>query len=359
MKPRHVMKQINAVSLPSAVIFSLVAALTIGIIISSLMISDGLLSRLERREQALSAIHAACLLYCRDSSAFDDGSTRPFPGTGMEVSGREGMHGFYGTLTLDVPLQGSNVLERTYLTGVRMLPTGDCGVFVPDRGVTLTIGDGCIISSPLHIPMGFFRRLSHGRAPLDSLSVLGSSRDMPELSAAALEMLSCPWDDVPGEVVLKGNDEGMRDSLVRGFSVIVDSTFRGCVQVFARDSVTIMERARMEYPSGVCLVSDDDGAGLRIGKGAVVEGYAAILGRGEYRQEEGSVVRGLVYAPGKVYAGGSVTGSAFFGNPCYKDGMHESEYTLEGFIQNSNSVLAYPNLFAEGYGPTVIRRMLR
>lgn len=104
----------------------------------------------------------------------------------------------------------------------------------------------------------------------------------------------------------------------------------------------------MNYPSGICIISDKDDAGIRIEKDAVVEGYAAVLGAGGYRQDRGATVRGLVYAPGPSSVMGSVTGAAYLGGP--------EDFTLNGMTQNVNTAFAYPLLFAEGRA-AVIRRM--
>lgn len=340
---------LKATSLPSAVIFSIVAALVAYLMIMSLLCAENLLGRIERMEQIEAVLHAACVKY--DGDAMGMGIpvfATPIPATGVDVEETEVMHGLYGRLDLSTGLWGKAKIKRSFITGSCNLPEGDAGLVIPDNGVTVTLGGGCAFSSPLCLPSGYFRIYNTGNRPYDSLSVRPSAPQMPDLSAGALELLDTHWEDVPAEVLLTSSFQG-RDSLVRGLRVVVDSTFRGCVQVFARDSAVVLEGACMDYPSGVCLISDNDGAGIRIEKNAVVEGYAVVLNAGGYRQDRGSVVRGLVYAPGLSVVSGSVTGAAYLGKPV--------DFTIMNLVQNRNTVFAYPLLFSEGRESKVIRRL--
>lgn len=305
----------------------------------------------------MSAIHAARLLYSRDSVHFDSTMVYPFDDLGIEVKETKGMHGLYGKLSLSAPLWNKVDLKACFLTGVSVIPDGECGVYVPDNGVTLTIADDCIFSSPLCIPSGHYRRWNFGRNSLDSLKVLQSSQEMPELSDSAKVFLLRSWFGEPEEFVLRGNSVAP-DTVIWAHRVIVDSTFRGRAQVFARDSAVVMNGAVMEYPSGVCLVSDSEDSGVRIATNAVVEGYVAILDKGAYEQSAGSIVRGLLFVPGEAIMDGSVTGAAYIGKPCTKDGQYvKAEYTLAHFVQNRNVIYSYPEIFDKNSKRTVIREM--
>lgn len=350
-------RRLRAASLPAALTFSMVAALVMAALIFSSLLGDGLLARLEKKEQAASAIHAACLLYGRDSTAFDSTRVCPFPQSGIEVRELKSMHGLYGRLTLDTGLWGESRMTRSYLTGMTSLPDNARGIYVPDCGTILTIGDDCRFSSGLFLPRGVFRIFGYGGAELDSLTVSCSGAAMPELSAGARDILLHSWYDEADEVILKGRDV-VEDTIVWARRIVIDSTFAGCVQAFARDSIVVTEGARLEYPSGVCLVSDGEKSGIRVASRAVIEGYAVILDRGTYEQADGSLVRGLVYAPGRAFVDGSVTGCAFLGNPCCRDRRRGvTEFTLAGVVQNGNEVYAYPELFDAPAGRTVIKRL--
>lgn len=350
-------KQFLAATLPAALSFSMVAALVMASLIFSSLLGDSLLARLEKREQATSAFHAACLLYGRDSSVFDSTKVYPFPDFGIEVRERKSMHGLYGRLTLDTDLWGKSSITRSYLTGVTSLPGKVGGIFVPDSGTTLTIGDDCKLSSELFLPGGVFRIFGYGGAELDSLTVSCSGATMPELSAGARDILLHSWYDEPDEIILKGRDVA-RDTIVWAKRIVIDSTFVGSVQAFARDSIVVTEGARLEYPSGVCLVSEEEQSGIRVSFCAIIEGYAIILNRGTYEQADGSLVRGLVYAPGKSFVEGVVTGCAFLGNPCSRNrNRGAAEFTLAGIVQNGNEIYAYPELFDGHIGKTVIKRL--
>lgn len=348
---------LKAASLPSAVTFSFVVSILLFAVIFALFSSESLLSRLEEREQASSAIHAACMLYGGGTEPFDSMSVQPFQSSCMVVRESKGMHGLYGELAMEVPMKKGAAVGERFLTGMAGLPDGDCALYVPDYGVTLTIGDDCSLSAPLAIPGGYFRRMNTGGHALDSLTVRPSGEAMPELSAAAYDILERSWHGAPEEIVLSGDCEGV-DSLVWALRVVVDSTFRGCAQVFARDSAIVEDGATMAYPSGVCLVSDDDGSGIRIGADAIVEGYAVVLDRGDLAIKPGARVRGLVYTPGSVCLEGAVTGTVYAGMPvCSYGWTARQEYMLSHTVINANDVLAYPELFSWQGPRTVIRRM--
>lgn len=351
-------ERIRAASLPAALTFSMVASLVMASMIVASSLGDTLLARLEKKEQASSAIHASCLLYERDSPIIDSTIVCPFTDAGIEVMERKSMYGLYGKLTLDTGLWGESRLTRSFLTGATGIPNRNGGIYVPDCGTTLTIADDCKLTSELILPGGVFRRLGYGGAELDALTISPSSATMPELSAGARAILLHPRHDEPDEFVLTGKDTAA-DTIVWARKVIIDSSFAGSVQAFARDSIVVSEGVHLDYPSGVCLVSDEERSGIRVASRAVIEGYAIILDKGTYEQEHGSLVRGLVYAPGRAFIAGSVTGCAFLGNPCSRKGSHGvAEFTLAGLVQSGNEVYAYPELFDEQAGRTVIKRLM-
>lgn len=352
---RH--RHLKAATLPAALTFSMISALILAALLLSSIIGDNLLARLERKEQAASSFHAACLIYGRDSVAFDSIIVQPFANSDIRVMEKKSMHGLYGKLTLTTELWDKSNITQSYITGHTGLPLSVDGIYIPDNGTIVTLSDDCKIASPLFLPHGYFRALRFGRSEPDSLTVLCSQNEMPELSDNAKGILYHPWTKEPDVVILKGRNN-VNDAIVWGRKVVIDSTYKGSIQTFARDSIVVTDGATLEYPSGICLVSDDERSGITVGANATIEGYVIILNKGSYKQEEGSLIRGLVYAPYKSEISGAVTGCAFLGNPCYENFRQGiSEYTLAHLTQNRNRVLAYPELFAGQAKRTVIKRL--
>ncbi len=120
----------------------------------------------------------------------------------------------------------------------------------------------------------------------------------------------------------------MTDIIVAARSVVIADGFRGRLQVFAADSVSVGENVTLQSPSGLF-----SGLYAQVGEGSEVNGYVIIdpsgvprapvnpdrpdVKRPNMRTTRTSRLRGLLYVDGIAALQGIVTGSAIIGEAVY------------------------------------------
>lgn len=110
----------------------------------------------------------------------------------------------------------------------------------------------------------------------------------------------------------------LQDVLVVAGTVRIKSGFRGCAQLFARDSIIVEDNVTLLYPSGLYLYEGGRERCVTAGEKCEINGYV-IVGKNReenrqyvnYRQSESAVVRGLVYIDGVAQIEGIVHGSLY------------------------------------------------
>lgn len=191
----------------------------------------------------------------------------------------------------------------------------------------------------------------------DSLAV--SFRDSAVvLRVGAAEIGGCT---LRGRIVLAA-DELRIDSacrleqvLVAARKIVVGSGARIAAQLFARDTLVVEPRARLEYPSGVWA-----GRYAELGDRATVDGYVVVRDTAQhrrmtasYRQARTARVRGLLWVDGTAQVQGIVAGCAVVRQAVYFSPQGYFKDTFYDCTLLENPATAHPLWFA---GADTVRR---
>ena len=133
--------------------------------------------------------------------------------------------------------------------------------------------------------------------------------------------------ELSGNIILKSNDSihikantRLENILIEARSVSFEKGFKGTVQVFAKDWVTLQEGAELYYPSSVCINNDDNEKELeivlekdsKVAGGIVFTGdsYQSSLNRMVTIEENAELI-GDLYCYGKTQLKGKVVGTVY------------------------------------------------
>lgn len=137
-------------------------------------------------------------------------------------------------------------------------------------------------------------------------------------------ILNSDIDTIIGNVIIFSEDrisisssKFFENVLLIAPTVIIESGFRGNLQVFCRDTIIVEENSTLTYPS-VLTVSNHENAFLSIGNGSEVCGLISMVNvgiangnHGSILLNEGSLFVGQIFSHGSVSLRGKVTGSAY------------------------------------------------
>lgn len=242
-------------------------------------------------------------------------------------------------------------------------------VYLPQNGVVYAsmesefydgppIAQSCIFRSEAALPRpdsSAVERLQTLPAPAaEAVHALPDSLHVPFSAGGTVTLRvgsACTGDcDLSGRIVLCG-DEIRIDStcrlhnvVVRARKVTVAAGARITAQIIADDTVEVRERARLQYPSGICA-----GRYAALGDGASLDGYAIVCDTvhrtppsANYCQRPTARMRGLLYVDGTADVQGVVTGYAclahavrFAEQGYYKDMLYR-------VVLRPNPVTAHP-----------------
>lgn len=114
------------------------------------------------------------------------------------------------------------------------------------------------------------------------------------------------------------NDAKLQSVLVCASSIIVEEGFEGSVQLFTYDSLSLGKNCHLQFPSVVCLNSNQvHNLHMEIKTNSLVEGSVLVHQQQHVAKKpflkiaEGAVVRGQVYHQGTMYLLGSIEGSLY------------------------------------------------
>ncbi len=115
---------------------------------------------------------------------------------------------------------------------------------------------------------------------------------------------------IPGNAIAK-------NVIVFAPSIIIESGFSGCIQVFASQSIDIRDNCLLEYPSfvGLYCTKSDENAFVNIGNNTLISGGILLDASGNGKEDpkikldNKSTVEGIVYSSGAVQSKGKITGS--------------------------------------------------
>lgn len=351
-----------------------------------------LFSRLNYLRGQKANIESLFTLYMNDPQIigqYEDGKTvtlyDSIPGSTMHIQ-RE-LWGLYEKITVS---SDNNRLSQIKLLGVSRPYHKDCTLWYNDNKSSLTITGYTNLHGLLLLPQngivyGQMQSVFFAGEPIERTKMGHSDNKMPEImphirkhidNMLTGSMASSYYDSPDsltigfkrethvirtddGEItghILRGNiiimgdkinidsSTKLNDVLIIGNEINIGADFRGSLQAFARDSITIGRSAILEYPSGLY-----SGKYIEIRDNAAVNGYVICdyTGETDIKKPNGkmartSKIRGLLWNSGIMQFQGIVNGSVFLNKAVY--------YAPHGYYQNmfydvtifENDILAYP-----------------
>jgi hypothetical protein len=176
--------------------------------------------------------------------------------------------------------------------------------------------------------------------------------------------------NVTGNVILKGEnieiDSSVRlkDIIMVSNSVKIKNGFKGSVQIFAKDSVIVENKAYLEYPSGIYLENEKAGK-IKMSSESEVNGYVIVNITDEtlknnslnFEMSPTSTIRGLLFVNGIAQIQGEIYGSVFL-----KDSYlfkNEGYYTniLYNTKISKNIDIAYPSWITGLYERKLVKKL--
>lgn len=397
-------------SLPTVLVISVLMALLIMFAFSLVDLDRLYYANYHKRKQSVLDLHSASALYCVDSlltSGSDSIGVCLFDDAKSEVGIKIIPWGLYEIMTASVK---ALPFSRSMIYGRSSESPTKAALWVSDRKRALSIAgrtriDGAVFASlnginytdlsgvPFsgeHIPAEMSFVSSSGLPLVDSL-VLDRLDSLRSLAGRAWYHLN----DVEGyrsfqeqtslvyardgdkifhlggnrilyaDRLTLGADSEVNGILVFACSAVIAEGFRGSLQLFCTDTVTVGRDVRLESPSGV-LVSGADHPFVSLAGGSRVCGYVAVLNDGKidqrlehpcFRQRSGSMIDGLLYVDGSCELKGAVNGAAYIGDCFYeKDGYKYPGVLNNVSVHRSDSV-SYPILLTGPYRRREIKKV--
>lgn len=146
-----------------------------------------------------------------------------------------------------------------------------------------------------------------------------------------------------GDDVIIGSNAVIENIILIANRVIVESGFKGSLQIFAKDSVWIDSKVKLTYPSGVYSQKY-----IEVRNKCEIEGYIIvdvdnyITNELNYYQSKTSILRGLLYVNGISQIQGIVSGKAFLNRCIYKSTSGYSVDLMSNMSLLQNDWIAYP-----------------
>ncbi len=160
-----------------------------------------------------------------------------------------------------------------------------------------------------------------------------SDKGLPQPTAEALLIIDELGKLATGDLAIK-RSRRLSDTIIVANKVHIEAGFKGSLQVFASDSITVAENVTLDYPSG--LFSKNY---IGIGDDSVVNGYVIGL---NYLQSRLAKVRGLVYVAGTAQLQGMVSGSAMLEKAVYRSPQGYYNNTIFDATILENHEIAWP-----------------
>jgi len=129
-----------------------------------------------------------------------------------------------------------------------------------------------------------------------------------------------------GNIILQSKDSiyiknttALKDVLIKAPSVVFDANFKGVVQVFAKENVTLKKGAQLQYPSSIYIDHDsEDKIEILLEEKSMLAGGIVLTGNSYQSSlnrmvtiDKGASVMGDVYCYGKTQLKGKVIGSIY------------------------------------------------
>ncbi len=397
-------------SLPTVLVISVLMALLILLAFSLVDLDRQYYASYHRKKQSVLNLHSASALYCVDSllaGESDSISVSLFGDVESEVGIKVHSWGLYEIMTASVK---TLPFSRLVIYGRSSENSTKAALWVGDRKRALSIAgrtriDGDVFASLNGINYTDLAGVPFSGEHIPAERLFVSTSALPSVDSSALERLDSlrglrgkAWyhlNDAEGyssfqeqisfvyardgdktfhlggnrilyaDKLTLGADSEVNGILVFARSAVIEEGFRGSLQLFCTDTVTVGRNVKLECPSGV-LVSGADHPFVSLAGGSRVCGYVAVLNDGkvdsrlEYpclRQKTGSVVDGLLYVDGSCELEGGVNGAAYIGDCFYdKDGYKYPGVLNDVSIRRSDEV-PFPVLLTGPYQRREIKKV--
>lgn len=369
--------KIRAFALPGVMVVCVLMMLTILMAWSLVGLSLSLHRNYHLRKKLMEDLNSAIILYCRDSVACLPGDTVDvtYYDGAAKIRMTSGRWGLYEYVSVS-PVNDVGDLCLTKLVGRKEECPEKAAFFLCDRNRALSLAGRSSISGLTYIPLnGINYTEMHGsyfsgdEVPQEMLRVAGKS--LPELDSAAIDYVrnlrveKTLDPDFREEIEIGGNINAS-DAIVVADRVRVRSGFKGSVQIFCTDSVTVESGAELLFPSGIFIDSDSGYPCVTLEPGSKVNGYVVVLNGDNYdlelrnptcRQAQGSSVCGLVFVDGSCEISGCISGAAYVKDCfCSSEGYNYAGVLFDTVVERCDTI-AYPVLLKGKYSRRVIKNI--
>lgn len=160
-----------------------------------------------------------------------------------------------------------------------------------------------------------------------------------------------------GDKVFIGADNEFSQIIVAARKVVIGEGFRGCIQVFACDTIAVGDRVFLSAGSGLWVEGRTADPLIYLGEQCELNAYVVVnrttnpssRKAAHYYQPGSTVVRGLVYVDGVADVHGLVNGSLYVREPCYfaPEGYYSGLFYNLAVLRHSS--VAYPFLLDGPY----------
>lgn len=397
-------------SLPTVLVISVLMALLILFAFSLVDLDRLYYANYHKRKQSVLDLHSASALYCVDSllaSGADSIGVCLFDDDKSEVGIKVCTWGLYEVMTASVK---TLPFSRSMIYGRSSESSTKAALWVSDRKRALSIAGRTSIDGPVFASLNGINYTDLSGVPFSGEHIPAemsfvSSSGLPSVDSLVLDHLDSlrslagrAWyhlNDVEGyrsfqeqtslvyardgdkifhlggnrilyaDRLTLGADSEMNGILVFARSAVIAEGFRGSLQLFCTDTVTVGGNVRLESPSGV-LVYGADHPFVSLAGGSRVCGYVAVLNEGKadprlehpcLRQKAGSVIDGLLYVDGACELEGAVNGAAYIGDCFYEKDGYKYPGVLNNVSIRRSDAVPFPILLTGPYRRREIKKV--
>lgn len=398
-------KNIRAFALPAVMVVSVLLMTVIAMALSLLSLDGQTYSEYHMEKQQMMDLESAMVIYSHDSTMFvsADSVMQFLPwlseDTGITVCRKE--WGLYECITASD--RNGNIITRLF--GRNSDSAEEAAFWICDRNRALTLGRDARLSGTIFIPPnGINYTLDiherYEKIPEKRLKI--SSPQLPAtthgLSDMILNLMNSPTgteryrggqicnsfrsktvtvalspDDsifrIRGNVIMYGDnvtiakESEIHDAILCARKVTVSNGFKGRLQIFCRDTVSIGSGAALEWPSGIFVASDSGRPHVELASSSNITGYVAVTGADDdpgmshpgYVQDNYARLSGLLYADCSCRLAGTIKGAAYVRDCFHSCNGMKYPGTVHAAEISRNSGIAFPILMQGKYKRKAIK----
>ena len=379
--------RIHGFALPAVMVISVIIMTLIAMAVSLLSLDSRIYQEYHDAKQQRLNLESALTIYCHDGGIFGNGDSTilEFDGDNINIARTE--WGMYDLVTASNSCGQS--ISRLY--GRNTDSTEEAAFWICDRNRALTVGsdakiDGTVFIPPnginysgnvpeiLRIPETAMRISSADMSPLDDSyhkrvcqAFETDRQDFPVIEASIHDstFLLNGMGVLRGDRIIISGESVLHDVIISARSVIVRNGFKGCLQIFCTDSVSLEPGVRLEWPSGICVTSGSGRPHVELCGGSRISGYVAVTGAEAdpelkfpgYEQHCGATLDGLLYADCSCNIDGNINGAAYVRDCYHTENGIKFPGTLAHARISRSERLAFPILMEGEHVRKAIKNM--